>query len=180
MLIYTYKLAVKGVNPNMRSKVIIITAIGLGVAILAGLTIFGPKAPEPTMHVNQSGKSHKLTVYKSATCGCCANWVSYMKNQDYQVEVINTEELDKIKQQYDVPKSLYSCHTTIVNDGQYFVEGHIPEESVAKLLEEEPDIKGIGMAGMPAASPGMPGQKVGPFNISKVDKTGQTSQFMSL
>lgn len=164
----------------MSSKFVIFTAIGIGVAIVASLAIFGPKSPEPTPHVSQSGKSHKLTVYKSATCGCCANWTTYMKNMDYQVDVIDTEELDTVKEKYNVPKSLYSCHTTIVNDGQYFIEGHIPEEAVAKLMEEEPAIKGIGMAGMPAASPGMPGQKVGPFDISQISADNKISQFMSL
>ena len=164
----------------MRSKFIILIAIGLSAAVVVGIALFGPKTPKPTPHVNQAGNSHKLVVYKSATCGCCGNWTTYMKNLGYQVDVVNTEELDKVKEKHDVPTSLYSCHTTIVNDGQYFVEGHIPEEAVAKLMEDEPNIKGIGMPGMPAASPGMPGNKTAPFEISKVDKNGQTSQFMSI
>ena len=164
----------------MRRKFIILIAIGLGALVVAGIAILRPKTPEPVAHVNEAGMSHKLVVYKSATCGCCANWTTYMKKLGYQIDVVNTEELDTVKEKYGVPESLYSCHTTIVNDGQYFVEGHIPEEAVAKLMDDEPDIKGIGMPGMPSASPGMPGEKFAPFDISKVENNGKTSQFMSI
>lgn len=164
----------------MRSKFIILIAIGLSAAVVVGIALFGPKTPKPTPHVNQAGNSHKLVVYKSATCGCCALWTSYMQNKGYKVEVINTEKMDAVKEKYQVPESLYSCHTTVVNDGQYFVEGHIPEEAISKLLEEEPAISGIGMPGMPSASPGMPGKKLAPFDISQVTEDGQTSQYMSI
>ena len=164
----------------MRSKFIILITIGLAIVALAGITLFGPKTPKPSPHVNKAGNSHKMVVYKSATCGCCGIWTEYMQNKGYQIDVVNTEELDDIKEQYDVPKSLYSCHTTVINDGQYFVEGHIPEEAIAKLMNDEPDIKGIGMPGMPAASPGMPGEKVAPFDISKVDTNDKIRQFMSI
>lgn len=103
-----------------------------------------------------------------------------MQDKGYKVDVVNTEALETVKEKYSVPESLYSCHTTIVNDGEYFVEGHIPEEAVSKLLEEEPSIAGIGMPGMPSASPGMPGKKLAPFEISQVTKDGSVSQYMKI
>jgi len=54
----------------------------------------------------------------------------------------------------------------------YVVEGHIPEEAVQKLLAEKPDIKGIGMAGMPSGSPGMPGPKTSDFVIYEITHEG--------
>ena len=164
----------------MRSKFIILIAISFGVITLASIALFGPKSPEPSTHINQAGKSHALTVYKSATCGCCAIWTEYMKNKGYKVDVVDTEELNDIKEKYKVPESLYSCHTTIINNGQYFVEGHIPEEAIVKLMNEEPTIAGIGMPGMPSGSPGMPGNKIAPFDISQVTGSGKISQFMSI
>lgn len=164
----------------MSSKYRILIVIGLAACLVAAGIILKPETPELEPHTNKSGKVHKLVTYKSASCGCCRYWVQYMKAKDYKVETVDTEAMDEVKEKYDVPKSLYSCHTTIVNDGQYFIEGHIPEEAIAKLMEKEPPIKGIGMPGMPAASPGMPGKKLAPFDITQVDKNGKTSQFMSI
>ena len=164
----------------MRIKIIGLTLAGIGILAAVGMAFAGFGLEKPSTHVNRAGSSHELVVYKSSTCGCCALWTSYMQNKGYKVEVINTDEMDAVKEKYQVPESLYSCHTTVVNDGQYFVEGHIPEEAISKLLEEEPAISGIGMPGMPSASPGMPGKKLAPFDISQVTEDGQTSQYMSI
>jgi len=164
----------------MRMKIIGLAVAGIGTVAIMVMAFSGFGLEKPATHVNHSGKSHELVVYKSSTCGCCALWTSYMQDKGYKVDVVNTEELERVKEQYNVPESLYSCHTTVVNDGQYFVEGHIPEEAVSKLLEEEPAIVGIGMPGMPSASPGMPGKKLAPFDISQVSEDGQISQFMRI
>tara|TARA_B100000508_G_scaffold60333_1_gene47171 strand:- start:207228 stop:208169 length:942 start_codon:yes stop_codon:yes gene_type:complete len=97
------------------------------------------------------------TVYKSPTCGCCSGYVAHLQGKGYDVVAENTDELIAIKEQFGVPSELGSCHTMTI--GGYVVEGHVPEEAVQKLLAERPPIKGIGMAGMPSGSPGMPGPK---------------------
>ena len=53
-------------------------------------------------------------------------------------------------------------------------------EAVSKLINEQPDILGIGMPGMPSGSPGMPGAKTGDFVIFAVAKDGSTSEFMRI
>ena len=82
-----------------------------------------------------------------------------MKNQGYKVEENNIPDasLSQLKTDLGIPNDLWSCHTSEI-DG-YIIEGHIPNEAITKLLNEKPDIKGIGMAGMPSGSPGMPGPK---------------------
>ncbi len=63
----------------------------------------------------------------------------------------------------------------------YVVEGHIPEAAIQKLLTEKPDIKGIGMAGMPSGSPGMPGPKNAEFVIYEITHEGERgSVFMRI
>jgi len=119
-----------------------------------------------------------ITVYKSASCGCCREWSSYMEDFGYSVENINTQDLSAVKEEHGVPYELESCHTAIVGD--YVVEGHIPNEAVQKLLSENPDIKGIGMAGMPSGSPGMPGPKED-FMIYEINHDGtKGDMFMRL
>ena len=39
--------------------------------------------------------------------------------------------------------------------GKYTIEGHVPIESIKKLLEEKPLISGLAVLGMPHGSPGM-------------------------
>jgi len=55
----------------------------------------------------------------------------------------------------------------------YAVSGHVPIATVNKLLTERPVIKGLTLPGMPLGSPGMGGQKVGPFEILEISKSGE-------
>jgi hypothetical protein len=119
-------------------------------------------------------REEKITVYKSPTCGCCEGWSTYMRQQGFEVEVISVVDLDTIKDKYNIPKNLESCHTAIVGD--YVVEGHIPIDVVDKLLEEKPDIDGIALPRMPSGSPGMPGPKTGEWIIYGLEE-GQYSEY---
>lgn len=109
-------------------------------------------------------------VYKSPSCGCCGVYASYMDKQGYQVERHNIEDMSEVKDRFGIPYELESCHTMEV--GGYVVEGHVPNEAIEKLLGEKPDIKGIGMPGMPSGSPGMPGPKNGEFVIHEITHEG--------
>jgi len=128
--------------------------------------------PEPVAAAGE------LTIYKSASCGCCGSYGSYLMSKGWKVNVIDVPDVNVYKQQYGVPTTLYSCHTTMV--GEYFVEGHVPVEAISKLMQEQPDIAGIGLAAMPSGTPGMPGPKTGPWAISAVGKDGRVSTFMTI
>jgi len=110
------------------------------------------------------------TIYKSPSCRCCGQYAVYLEKKGIGVDIEEVADTKAIKQQYGVPYELESCHTMEV-DG-YVVEGHIPEEAVQKLLAEEADIKGIGMAGMPSGSPGMSGPKTSSFVIYEINHDG--------
>lgn len=56
----------------------------------------------------------------------------------------------------------------------------MPQEAITKLLTEKPEIKGIGMPGMPSGSPGMPGNKQGDFVVYAVQKDGSVTEFMRI
>ena len=120
----------------------------------------------------------KITIFKSPTCGCCAEYITYLKSKNFQVEVVNTQDMLSIKEKYNIPQDLESCHTGIV--GNYFLEGHIPIEAIQKLLEEKPDILGIALPGMPSDAPGMGGVKSGEFKIYGLLKDGSAFEFMSI
>lgn len=103
--------------------------------------------------VDQQGSSSVVTIYKSPTWGCCGDWSDYLEGNGFTVEEIETETLDAIKDQYNVPQELESCHTAIV-DG-YVIEGHVPVTEIQRLLSDRPQVLGIAVAGMPVGSPGM-------------------------
>ncbi|WP_200889956.1 DUF411 domain-containing protein [Lysobacter sp. A03] len=118
-----------------------------------------------------------MVVSKSASCGCCHLWVEHMQKAGFEVEVVNTEELNPIKQRVGVPYGKGSCHTAEV--GGYFVEGHVPAADIKRLLAERPDAKGLVVPGMPAGSPGMelPDGRVQPYVVELVANDGTTSEF---
>lgn len=87
-----------------------------------------------------------------------------------------TEDMSAIKQQYGVPQTLTSCHTTVVGD--YIIEGHAPVEDVQRLLMEKPDVAGIAVPGMPIGSPGMEsGDYVEPYNVFSFTELGEITVF---
>ena len=47
--------------------------------------------------------------------------------------------------QNGIPSGFSSCHTAIA--GKYFIEGHVPAESISTLIKYQPDIVGIALPG---------------------------------
>lgn len=121
----------------------------------------------------------EMTIYKSESCGCCEVYSTYFKNKgNSNVKIVNSENMNALKQRYGIPPMLESCHTTII--GKYFVEGHIPLEAVERLMKEKPDIQGIAMPGMPSGSPGMPGSKKSDFVIFAINNDGSYTEWMRI
>lgn len=111
----------------------------------------------------EESSAEKVIVYKSESCGCCVQHSAYLRGEGFDVEIVIEDDMSAIKDKYNIPKEMLSCHTAIF--GEYFVEGHVPIEAINKLLEEQPEIDGIALPEMPSGSPGMPGPKLEPFVI---------------
>jgi hypothetical protein len=136
----------------------------LWLALVAGVTSLSALAAEP------------MTVYKSQYCGCCEQWIKHMQDNGFELKVVNTEQLEPIKQQHGVTPQLASCHTALV--GGYVVEGHVPAADVQRMLDKKPAIRGLTVPGMPQSAPGMdiPGQ---PYQVLAIDEAGQTALWAS-
>lgn len=115
-----------------------------------------------------------VEVHSAPGCGCCAGWAEYMESHGYTVETTEDVDLAEFKAARGVPAEAQSCHTAVI-DG-YTVEGHVPVQAIEDLLAERPDIDGIALPGMPSGSPGMPGEKLAPFEILVIDD-GATAVF---
>ena len=94
-----------------------------------------------------------VLVHKTPTCGCCGAWVEHIEAAGFPVSVVESSEVESLKQRLGVPAELASCHTAEV--GGYVVEGHVPAAAIRRLLGERPDATGLAVPGMPAGSPGM-------------------------
>lgn len=164
-------------------KYIIIFSVVIIAVFAAGVFLWKSGSEAPSADVSSSGAAAgeevKLaaTVYKSPTCGCCGEYISYLKDQGFEVKMENKTDMNSIKVQYGIPENMQSCHTTVMGD--YIIEGHVPIEAIRKLVTEKPDIDGIALPGMPQGSPGMPGTKEGEFEIFGLIG-GASEGFMSL
>ena len=118
-----------------------------------------------------------VEVFKTPSCGCCYGYVLFLEEKEFNVKQTDMRSLHTIKQKYNIPVEMQSCHTTVM--GKYFIEGHVPIEAINKLLKEQPDIDGIALPGMPIGTPGMPGDKDEPYVIYQLTD-GKFSVFMTI
>lgn len=116
-----------------------------------------------------------ITVYKDPSCGCCTQWVEYMRAHGFRVTTRDTTNLDDVKATFGVPRALQSCHTGTV--GAYVVEGHVPADLVQKMLRERPAIAGLAVPGMVVGSPGMEGGSPQPYDVIAYTRDGATSVY---
>jgi hypothetical protein len=129
------------------------------IAGAAGLASTSLQAADDPRHV---------TLYKDPQCGCCEGYAAYLRSNGFDVTVVGTHDLPVLNEKYGVPEGLQGCHISMI--GGYVVGGHVPIATVKRLLAEKPAIVGITLPGMPAGSPGMYGEKAGPFTIYEIGK----------
>jgi hypothetical protein len=102
-----------------------------------------------------------------------------VEQHGYTVTVENVQDIAAVKAEYNIPRTMQSCHTAII-DG-YVIEGHVPAADIERLLTERPDAVGIAVPGMPVGSPGMEiaGAAPQPFDVVIFDEAGATEIYSS-
>jgi hypothetical protein len=140
---------------------------GVAIAFLGVRRLPGQAAWSPTA----------ITVYKSASCGCCAKWVDHLRASGFAPDVHDEADMDAIKDEMGVPKGVRSCHTALVE--QYLVEGHVPAGDLRRLLKERPAVAGLAVPGMPKSTPGMavPGDTPEPYEVLAFARDGKTTTY---
>lgn len=155
----------------------------VAAAALAALVALGRSpAPEdaPVAEAPRGGPAAEgeLVVYYSPSCGCCTEWVRYLESRAFRVRTVAVDDLKRVKEEAGVPADLQACHTALL--AGYAIEGHVPAEAVAKLLQERPEgVRGIAVPGMPLGSPGMAGELQGPLVVFSFG-AGGAAPFMTL
>lgn len=132
--------------------------IGIAAAAAVGLAAF--------YFLRPAANANEVTLYKNPQCGCCEEYAAYLRQAGFTVTVKPTHDLAMMSRQAGIPDDFQGCHLSFIDD--YVVSGHVPIDTVNKLLTERPDIKGVTLPGMPTGSPGMNGPKTGPFRMYEV------------
>ena len=76
----------------------------------------------------------KVVSYRSASCGCCKKWIYHLRDNGLEVVDNIVEDVSEIKNRYQIPSTLRSCHSAQI--ANYTIEGHVPIESINKLFRE--------------------------------------------
>ncbi len=143
---------------------------GLGLACLGA-------AAMPSLGIAQFNKP-LVEVWKSPTCGCCADWMKHLEANGFQVKGYDVGNNAK-RIEVGMPKEYASCHTALVNG--YVVEGHVPAREIHRLLKERPKAIGLSVPEMPIGSPGMDGPEYGgqvdPYDVLLVKGAGRATVF---
>lgn len=121
-----------------------------------------------------------VEVWKTPTCGCCADWVKHLEENGFTVKVNNVNNTDSFRAALGMPQNYGSCHSARV--GGYAVEGHVPAADIKKLLTEKPEgVVGLSVPAMPMGSPGMEHpdypSKRAEYDVLLVSKQGDVSSF---
>lgn len=168
-----------GIAKNNRTYITVpVIAFVLVGASYAGVTTINTVEYKPQLAVADFGAGQAVTLYKSPNCGCCSGHAKALEEAGFSVTIEETNDLATVKRSHNIPADGESCHTSVIGD--YVVEGHVPLEAIEKLLDEKPAIAGIGLAGMPIGTPGMPGRKLAPYEIYQLSDKGETSSYLTL
>lgn len=116
-----------------------------------------------------------ITVYKTASCGCCAKWAEHLKQNGFAPTIHTVQSTDAAPPAKGVPQALRSCHTATLEG--YTIEGHVPADVIKKMLKERPKIAGLAVPGMPPGSPGMESSNPQPYEVMAFDAAGKTSVY---
>lgn len=112
-----------------------------------------------------------VEVYKSATCGCCKEWIKHLEANGFKVTAHDVDNPSDYREKFGIPNNLGSCHSAKVQG--YALEGHVPASDIKRLLATKPKAKGLAVPAMPMGSPGMEGPRKDPYDVLLVQEGGK-------
>jgi hypothetical protein len=157
---------------NRRTLFAGMLALSASGAVAVAVKTFGADragTPAPPASPGTAGLATdkpKAVLYRNPNCDCCLEYAKYLRSNGFDVTIDSKQDLAAVRKQLRVPENLVGCHVMVI--GHYAVEGHVPVNTLNKLLAEHPDIIGVSLPGMPTGTPGMTGPKHGPFTIYQI------------
>lgn len=117
-----------------------------------------------------------ITIYKSPNCTCCQSWAEHLDAHGFETSIVETDNLNEVKQTHGVPREMASCHTALIGD--LVIEGHVPAEDILAYLES-PQFNTVGLSvpGMPHGTPGMETGRKDDYKVLAFNGKGQQNVF---
>jgi len=153
-----------------------------GLAATSATALLGGAALAPAFAQSplRPGALPPLQVWKDPNCGCCGDWVEYLRADGFTVQV-NDVGNTAIRQRLGLPAKYGSCHTGLI--AGYVIEGHVNAREIRRLITERPNALGLAVPGMPVGSPGMDGEVYGnrrdPYDVLLVMRDGTSRVYAS-
>jgi hypothetical protein len=139
-------------------------------------TVLGAIAVRSAHGASASGAT-AIEVWKDPSCGCCGQWVDYLRKAGFTVTVRDKGNA-AARARANIDMKYGSCHTAFI-DG-YAIEGHVPVREIRRLLKERPEAIGLAVPGMVIGSPGMEqGNQVDPYKVLLLLKDGNAKVYAS-
>ena len=132
--------------------------------------------------INENFSSENtLVVHKTPTCGCCKKWMKHLKENGFNTDPQDHQNLNGIKDMHNIKPEYRSCHTAVSSDGFIF-EGHIPSKYITQFLSENhDDAIGLSVPGMPLGSPGMEfDDRFMPYDVLILFKDGSSKVYAEI
>ena len=148
----------------------------------AALALLGTSVLSTPLAVWATAKP-EMEVWKTASCGCCHDWVKHMQTNGFNVKVNDVSDAakNKLRAELGLADKHGSCHTALING--YVVEGHVPAKEVQRLLKERPKALGLSVPGMTIGSPGMDGPEYqgrqDPYSVLLVQRNGSSTVYQA-
>lgn len=146
-----------GSSRALRPRVLALVGL-LAVALVSSTSCSSPAkevGPADPSEAALAGLS--VDVHKQVGCGCCDEWVAYLREHGAEVVVAADPGLAQYRQELGVPAAAAGCHTAAI-DG-FVVEGHVPVPAIVGFSDRSPQAIGIAVPGMPVDGPGMGGNE---------------------
>ena len=108
-------------------------------------------------------------------------WMEHFKEDGFKVYSQDHQNLNQIKEKYNIGVSYRSCHTTVSSNGFIF-EGHIPSKYIKQFLSEtHENAIGLSVPGMPLGSPGMEYEdRFMPYEVLILYKDGSSNVYAAV
>lgn len=155
------------------AAVVKIQAIGILLCMITSSSW----AANPVWLEGKTAERHEITVYRSASCGCCKGWINHLEDHNFVVKDVTVDDVNKFKHQFNVPTQAASCHTAMV-DG-IVIEGHVPAQDIKRLLTDKGNVRLLTVPAMPSGTPGMDlaGAQRDAFKVYSVGKDDRVEVF---
>lgn len=166
----------RNLRTNGESRTMFNRVFGALLVCLAALPAW---AANPVWLEGMTPERHEITVYRSASCGCCKGWIDHLEDHHFIVKDVTVDDVNRFKQQFDVPTQAASCHTAVVEG--LVIEGHVPAQDIKRLLANPGDTRLLTVPAMPSGTPGMdtPGAPADPFRVYSISTDNRVDVFQS-